>query len=620
MSSYLSFQWPNPQGVCCYRSFDNPNDHSIIAIKVPWLQWPNDPLEDVHSPWWVIRDKSLAAVRLWKKILHDKLSSETYHKHMKITSIVLMNEQLRLTIDDLGDGDDHLKLFFGFAADEIANMKEVKGLDLGKDVVKWIGRGLGREAQILSKGPSLFHIHSFNLRMASSEHASALLKWALSQGATLNPSVEVTHLPETGLSFRATAPTAPSDTIVSVPSSLTLSYLDTLPGHGDPNPFPAGFLAQIPPHVVGRFVLIKHFLLKGESFWAPYIQALPQPEDHDSWSLPPFWPDEDAELFEGTNIEVGVTSISANVKGEFKTAHDLLTAESWEPELLKLFTLPLYQWAYSIFSSRSFRPSLVLGPEDQQRLPEGVKLDDFSVLMPLFDVGNHDMTTKVEWIRNERINGCSLKVEKAYQAGEQVFNNYSMKTNAELLLGYGFMLPETEALHNDYVHVRKRQPAKGEATEEYYISLRPIRDPSSLLARSKQTVQLSDSAHILGAFQHVQHDMVWDIFCTLAPPEQRSTLISEGSEQEQQEKFFSGQVSEDGRMFLQQTAAIIQHKVMQELERLLETDVEVVGGGDLTRNQQLALDYRARCRRVLENTLEAMNMEELFGEDDEGDE
>ncbi|KAF5256641.1 hypothetical protein FOXYS1_12872 [Fusarium oxysporum] len=141
MSSYLSFQWPNPQGACCYRSFDNPNDHSIIAIKVPWLQWPNDPLEDVHSPWWVIREKSFAAVRLWKKILHEKLESETHHKHMKITSIVLMNEQLRLTIDDLGEGDDHLKLFYGFAADEIAKLNEVKGLDLGKDVVKWVGSG-----------------------------------------------------------------------------------------------------------------------------------------------------------------------------------------------------------------------------------------------------------------------------------------------------------------------------------------------------------------------------------------------------------------------------------------------------------------------------------------------
>jgi len=443
-----------------------------------------------------------------------------------------------------------------------------------------------------------------------------LVQWATSNGATINPSVQVSYLPETGLSFCATASTSPFDTIVSIPSSLTLSYLNTLPGRDDPKPFTSKFLAQTPPHVIGRFVLIKHFLLKGESFWTPYIQALPQPNDVDSWSLPPFWPDEDAELFEGTNIEVGVTSIKANVKREFRAAFDLLSRDDWEPELLKHFTLPLYQWAYSIFSSRSFRPSLVLGPEDQQRLPEGVKLDDFSVLMPLFDVGNHDMLTEVRWERDEKSNDCSLKVGKAYQAGEQIFNNYSMKTNAELLLGYGFMLPETEELHNDYVHVRKRQPAQGEATEEYYISLRPIRHSSSLLARSKQAVQLSGSADVLGAFQHVQHDMVWDIFCTLAPPEQRAQFICEGTEQEQQEKFFSGQVTEDGRMFMQQTAAIIQHKVMQELERLLETDVEVVSGGDLTRNQQLVLDYRARCRRVLENTLEAMNMEELFGEDE----
>ncbi|KAJ4267276.1 hypothetical protein NW762_003380 [Fusarium torreyae] len=454
--------------------------------------------------------------------------------------------------------------------------------------------------------------------MASSERASALVKWATSNGAYINPSAEVTHLPETGLSFRATANTSPFDTIVSIPSSLTLSFLNTLPGGDDPKPFPASFLNQIPPHVVGRFVLIKHFLLEHESFWAPYVQALPQPDNLDAWSLPPFWPDEDAELFEGTNIEVGVTSIKANVKREFKTAHDLLIADKWESELLDKFTLPLYQWAYSIFSSRSFRPSLVLGSEDQQRLPEGVKLDDFSVLMPLFDVGNHDMKTEVRWERDEKSNDCSLKVGKAYQAGEQVFNNYSMKTNAELLLGYGFMLPETEELHNDYVHVRKRQPAQGEATEEYYISLRPIRHASSLLGRSKQTVQLNASTSVLGVFQHVQHDMVWDIFCTLAPPEQREQFVpGDGSEETQQEHFFGGQVSEDGRMFLQQTAAIIQHKVMQELERLLETDVEVVGGGDLTRNQHLALDYRARCKKVLENTLEAMNMEELFGEEEE---
>ncbi|KAI8662940.1 hypothetical protein LRP88_07143 [Fusarium phalaenopsidis] len=460
--------------------------------------------------------------------------------------------------------------------------------------------------------------------MASSLRISELVSWATSHGAHLNPSVKVDNLPETGLSFRATSKTNPLDTIVSIPSGLTLSYLNALPGNDDPRPFPAGFLAQTPPHVIGRLVLVKHYLLGDESFWSHYIRALPQPEDQDSWSLPPFWPDDDAELFEGTNIEVGVARIKADVKRDFKATLDALTTEDWEPELRKGFTLGLYQWAYSIFSSRSFRPSLVLGPEDQKRLPEGVKIDDFSVLMPLFDVGNHDMRTEVRWELDQEKKHCSLKVAKAYEAGEQVFNNYSMKTNAELLLGYGFMLPESEELHNDYVHVRKRQAAEAAATEEYYISLRPIRHPSSLLARSKQAIQLSESTTVIGAFQHVQHDMVWDIFCTIATPEQRAVLVpvdatlqGEAAEQAQRERFFSGDIIEEGKMFLQQTAAIIQHKVMQELERLLETDVEVVGGGDLTRNQQLALDYRARCRRVLENTLEAMNADELFGDEDE---
>ncbi|KAF7533756.1 hypothetical protein G7Z17_g13463 [Cylindrodendrum hubeiense] len=205
------------------------------------------------------------------------------------------------------------------------------------------------------------------------------------------------------------------------------------------------------------------------------------------------------------------------------------------------------------------------------------------------------MTEEVRWELDEGRASCDLRVAKAYQPGEQVFNNYSIKTNAELLLGYGFMLPETDALHNDYVHL----PARAD----------------------QAAAQLSASASVLGAFQHVQTDMVWDIFCTLAPPEQQAQLVpvaaglqGDAAEQARRDAFFGGRVSEEGTAFLQQTAAIIQHKVMQELERLDETDVEVVGGGDLTRNQQLALDYRARCRRVLENTLEAMDADGLFGQ------
>lgn len=461
--------------------------------------------------------------------------------------------------------------------------------------------------------------------MTASQHTSALVAWATSHGARLHPSVQVYHDAQTGLSFRvspdAETGTKPFEPIVSLPTAVTLSYLNALLGRDNHTPFPASFLEQTPPHVIGRFVLVAHFLLGDDSFWAPYIRALPQPDQVASWALPPFWPADEAELLDGTNVEVGVEQTRSNVKREFKAAQKLLVADGWQPDLASQLSLPLYQWAYSIFSSRSFRPSLVLSATDRETLPAGVGLDDFSVLLPLFDIGNHDMTEEVRWELDEGRASCDLRVARAYQPGEQVFNNYSMKTNAELLLGYGFMLPETEALHNDYVHVRKRQAASAAATEEYYISLRPIRHASSLLARTKQAIQLSESATVLGAFQHVQTDMVWDIFCTLAPPEQHPQLVpvdaglqGDAAEQARRDAFFAGRVNEQGTMYLQQTAAIIQHKVMQELERLDETDVEVVGGGDLTRNQQLALDYRARCRRVLENTLEAMDANGLFGQ------
>lgn len=465
--------------------------------------------------------------------------------------------------------------------------------------------------------------------MGSSQRISALVSWATQNGASLHPSVEVYQDPQTGLSFRvkldAQSATKPFESIVSLPTSLPLSFLNAQPGRDETKPFPQSFLEQTPPHAISRFFLVKQYLLGQDSFWWPYLQALPQPSQLSSWASPPFWPSDEAELLEGTNVEVGMEKIRGDVKKEFKTGLKLLKEAEWDSHLLQQLSLPLYQWAYCIFSSRSFRPSLVLSRAEQQKLPDGVKIDDFSVLLPLFDIGNHDMATEVRWELDEQRSTCDLKVNKAYQPGEQVFNNYSMKTNAELLLGYGFMIPATDELHNDYVHLRKRQSTPN-TTEEYYISLRPINDASSLLARSKQTIQLSESTQIAGPFKHVQHDMVWDIFCTLVPADRRdrlvpvdSSLSGDEAEKARQELFFAGRVSEEGKLCFAQTASIIQHKVLQELERLDQTDVEIVGGGDLTENQKLALDYRARCRLILETTLVATDMDGLYsGIDEEG--
>ena len=99
-----------------------------------------------------------------------------------------------------------------------------------------------------------------------------------------------------------------------------------------------------------------------------------------------------------------------------------------------------------------------------------------------------------------------------------------------------------------------------------------------------------------------------------SPPQRAKMFPGHATEEQQRDAFLRGRVDgNEARLYLEQTMAIIQHKVMQELERLEETDVEVDEGDEagLTVKQRLALEYRGRCRAVLENTLEAMGcMEE----------
>lgn len=491
--------------------------------------------------------------------------------------------------------------------------------------------------------------------MTTDPRITALVTWAVSHGAVLHPSVQVYHDAATGFSFQV-KPTAPgplpgdfTSPVVRLPASLSLSYLNSISPETPANPgvpLSAALRAGTdttgvpPPHVIGRLFFIKEYLAGESSFWHPYIQALPQPGDRASWLLPPFWDKDDAELLEGTNAEHGLARIRADLRSDLTTitailrsvaSSSLAAEDETNRRLVELFRPELYHWAYAIFSSRSFRPSLVLSDEQCRMLPPGVSTDDFSVLLPLFDMGNHDMTAPIRWQRcggianggDERVpSGCELLVGRPYQPGEQVFNNYSLKTNAELLLGYGFMIAPTAALHNDYIHVRKRAAGGGEApaSEEYLVSARPLRDQSSVLARAKLPAvagfDVEYAQDVSPAFQHVQPDMVWDIFTSIAPDEARRQLIPVGEElsvadAERQRRllFLAGKIPGECLPYYAQTAAVIQHKVMQELERLNETDVEVDDADreSLTPYQKLALEYRDRCRVVLESTLEMMN-------------
>lgn len=96
-----------------------------------------------------------------------------------------------------------------------------------------------------------------------------------------------------------------------------------------------------------------------------------------------------------------------------------------------------YLWSSIIIKSRSF-PAYLLKQKNQQLQ---IKQDE-AMLLPLIDLLNHDPKSKVNWIIDDEY--FSFKCDNP-QKNSQLFNNYGMKGNEELLLAYGFCIENNVA-------------------------------------------------------------------------------------------------------------------------------------------------------------------------------
>lgn len=323
-----------------------------------------------------------------------------------------------------------------------------------------------------------------------------LLFWAESNRATLNPKAEVYVSPTFGVSLRVkeSAAHAQGDgskeatglpahsSIVSAPYTTSLSYinaLDAFPPLAARSPrFPQKFLDEVPAKVIGCYFLMQQFLLGEKSFWAPYIRSLPQPDEPEKLGTPLYWPEEARSWLRGSNLGAAALHREESWKEELDNAArvfwngclEMLYARQLEKPAHELYgklynsgkdeeTLKLYKWACTIFSSRSFVSTLippeVYGAKLDKVVKEGStetwrefikKEGPYPVLFPLVDIANHSPSAKVEWFADAKseIKTVSIKNDVEIKAGDQIFNNYAPKGNSELLLGYGFMIPDND--------------------------------------------------------------------------------------------------------------------------------------------------------------------------------
>jgi len=171
-------------------------------------------------------------------------------------------------------------------------------------------------------------------------------------------------------------------------------------------------------------LLIHERSLGDASFWAPYIDLLPSTEEvGQTWT----WGQEDLALLTGSGVLDSTASLRAKLEREYAT----LVAENLTPyglDVEGVYTWTAFEWAMSMLFSRA------IDLREVQQL----------ALVPYADLLNHSPYSSSYFVYNQiplsNEREVTLYADRTYARNDQVLISYGQKSNAELLLLYGFVV------------------------------------------------------------------------------------------------------------------------------------------------------------------------------------
>ncbi|GAA5835729.1 hypothetical protein JCM11251_007411 [Rhodosporidiobolus azoricus] len=182
-----------------------------------------------------------------------------------------------------------------------------------------------------------------------------------------------------------------------------------------------------------------------------YVDNLPS---SDSMRTTLYFSPAERELLRGSNLFGATEDRERGWKEEWEEVQGWTSDE----EVRKELTWERWLWACTILSSRAFPSSLI----------DGDKENSTPVLFPGIDMLNHRPTAKLTWSSDVHVEtvgsgedgkkgkgSLTIVPDEDTPADEQVFNTYGAKSNEELLLGYGFVLPSNPA---DFVALKLALP------------------------------------------------------------------------------------------------------------------------------------------------------------------
>ncbi|KAF8130332.1 hypothetical protein EV363DRAFT_1219306, partial [Boletus edulis] len=284
-----------------------------------------------------------------------------------------------------------------------------------------------------------------------------LKAWLIAHGGSFHPSVVLKTQGPFGISVLA--PRIDEDTtIVTCPFSLiitkhtSLQALKTLLGNDahasldtwSERQLICSYLCfhQLCPEQSSQGVL-RHF---------PYIQCLPAAAN---LLTPPHFTTTEREILRGTNLYHATLDRERNWRARWEQCHSLV--QMVNPAWGDLFTWDVYLIALTYLSSRAFPSSVLSSNPSLVSTPS-----THPVLIPGLDLLNHKRGQPVSWIvscqdtfQDQDTNTSNTISIVSHPNSDvdmgttspreelvEVFNNYGPKPNNELILGYGFSLPD----------------------------------------------------------------------------------------------------------------------------------------------------------------------------------
>eukprot|EP00586_Coscinodiscus_wailesii_P023554 CAMPEP_0172493918 /NCGR_PEP_ID=MMETSP1066-20121228/32794_1 /TAXON_ID=671091 /ORGANISM="Coscinodiscus wailesii, Strain CCMP2513" /LENGTH=540 /DNA_ID=CAMNT_0013264391 /DNA_START=197 /DNA_END=1819 /DNA_ORIENTATION=- len=180
----------------------------------------------------------------------------------------------------------------------------------------------------------------------------------------------------------------------------------------------------------------ERYVLGDDSFYKAYLDVLPEVEEVN----PTFaWPDDDLEFLEGSPVLPATKSLQMKLKREWEAlvANDVDGLSTRFPDRFPLekFSYENWVWAFTMLFSRAIR---------LRNLREGEAL----AMVPYADLINHspfsgayvDAREVGDWLFKDGTEEVILYADRGYRKMEQIYISYGPKSNADLLLLYGFAL------------------------------------------------------------------------------------------------------------------------------------------------------------------------------------